>query len=236
MTSVMERNQSEDVASGRRTHDATAIRTGARRPGLPSGRALIGSVLIVTAAAGVLVAHRAATSPPTTRFVVVTRDVPAGTEITADALGSVAIDLPSSLQAVAVADANDVIGAVARHDIAKMDLLRPGDLRDPATTPDAESVVVPVEIETARALAESVHPGSRVHVLATDPDGSGTVVLASDVLVVAVEAGDRDGIGASGTASYRLALPDAEAATAVVDASVRKQLTLVVPEGGADRG
>lgn len=236
MTSVMDRNDADTSRTRGRATNAAATAPATSRRLLPSSRALVGSLLVVIAAAGVLAAHRGATSSPTTRYVVATRDIPAGTQISTGDLGSVAIDLPSNVGAYAVTDADDVVGTIARHDIAEMDLLRPADLSDPATTPDAASVIVPVEVESARALADSVHPGSRVHVLATDPDGAGTVVLATDVLVVAVGEDDQQGIGVSGTEVFRLALPDSQVATAVVDASVRQQLTLVVPEGGADHG
>ena len=76
---------------------------------------------------------------------------------------------------------------------------------------------------------------TRVDLLATDPDGAGTSVLATDVLVVAVDEGDV-GLGATDGTAVRLALTDADAAAAVVDASVRSQLTLVLPQPGTGTG
>ncbi|UDY35798.1 SAF domain-containing protein [Dermatobacter hominis] len=194
---------------------------------------------MVVAAAGVLAAHRAAAAPPTTRVVVVTRDVPAGTVLDAADLGTVAVDLPAGATSVAGDDAQDVVGAVARHDLHEMDLLRPSDTGRAEDEPAPGSVVVPVEVERSRALTGTVRTGSRVDVLATDPDGAGTRVLATDVLVVAVDDED-DGLGAGDGVRFRLALADATAATSVVDASVRSQLTLVLPDqrptDGADRG
>jgi Flp pilus assembly protein CpaB len=221
-----------------RTPTSARAETAHRLPrfrGLPSGRAVVGSALVVIAAAGVLSAHRAAATPPTTRVVVVTRDVPAGAVLEAADLGTVAVDLPAGTGAVSGDDAQEVIGSVARHDLREMDLLRPSDTGRPGSDPAPGSVVVPVEIERARALADRVHPGARVDVLATDPDGTGTQVLASDVLVVAVDDAD-DSLGARGGVGFRLALADAGTATAVVDAAVRSQLTLVLPTGPADPG
>lgn len=202
----------------------------------PSGRALLGAVLVVVAAAGVLSAHRAASQPPTTRWVVATRDVPAGAVLRADDLGTVAVDLPSGIGAVAGSDAEQVVGAVTLRPLRDMDLLRPTDVGDPAETPSAGSVEVPVEVDRGRSMSGSIHSGSRVDVLTTDPDGGGTTTIAQDVLVVSTEEPDADGIGSTDAVRYRLALPDRESATAVVDASVRSHLTLVLPDPGADRG
>ncbi len=203
--------------------------------GLPSGRAVIGSVLVMLAAAGVLAAHRSASAPPSTRYVVVTEDVPAGTVLSASDLGTVAVDLPAGTRAVPADEADGVIGSVVVHDLGEMDLLRPDDVGDADATPVPGSVIVPVEIERARALEGVVHAGSRVDLLATDPEGAGTSVLAADVLVVAVDEGD-DGLGATDGTAVRLALADADAATSVVDASVRSQLTLVLPQPGTGTG
>jgi len=202
-----------------------------RRHALPSGRALIGSALVVVAAAGVLSAHRSATAPTGEQVVVVTRAVPAGTVLTAEDLGAVSADLPSGTASIAAAHASEVIGTRAVHDLHDMDVLRPGDVAAANADLATGSVIVPVEVDRARALRGTVHAGSRVDVLATDPDGAGTAVLASDVLVVDVDAGDDEGIGTSDGIGFRLALPNAAVATAVVDASVRSQLTIVLPSG-----
>jgi Flp pilus assembly protein CpaB len=211
-----------------------------RAIGLPSGRAIVGSLLVVIAAAGVLAAHRSASAPPATRVVVVTRDVPAGTVLEAADLGTVAIDLPAGTTAVDADDADRVVGSVARQDLHEMDLLRPSDTGAAAATPEPGAVVVPVQVERTRALDGVVHAGNRVDVLATDPDGNGTRLLARDVLVVAVDGEDDDGLGADEGVGFRLALADTDVAATVVDAAVRSQLTVVLPDPdrptGADRG
>ncbi len=221
-----------DTARGvqRQRHQPAEPRFG-RRLTLPSGRALIGSALVVVAAAGVLSAHRSATAPTGERVVVVTRAVPAGTVLTADDLGAVTAELPSGTASIAASHARDVIGTRALHDLNDMDVLRPTDVAEANADLATGSVIVPVEVDRARALRGTVHAGSRVDVLATDPDGAGTAVLASDVVVVDVDTGNDDSIGASDGIGFRLALPSTAVATSVVDASVRSQLTIVVPSG-----
>ena len=65
--------------------------------------------------------------------------------------------------------------------------------------------------------------------LATDPDSTGTRTVAGGALVTAVGDDGRDGIGSSSTVLVRLGLPDRDVASAVVDASIRSELSLVLP-------
>jgi len=189
----------------------------------------LGAVLVVLAGIGVLSAHRAASAPTRERWTVVTRDVPAGTTLSAGDLGTVAAELPSGSPAVPATRARTLIGSVTVGPLAEMALVRPGDVVDGSDDIPAGSVEVPVEIERSRDLGDSVRVGSRVDVLSTDPDLDGTTVLATAVPVLDVVDSDDIGIGGGDTVRYRLALPDSDTATAVVDASVRSQLTLVVP-------
>lgn len=194
----------------------------------PSGRALVGGLLVALAAAGVLSAHRAAGAPPTTRYLVLTDEVAAGTPLSAEHLGSIALDLPDEVAAIAEQDASEVLGRVTRTGLAELDLLRPGDLYERGRFVDPDAVEVALELPAPGALLGAIRPGDRVEVLATDPTGDGTVVVATaDV----VDPGDQDpgGIGASSTVTVRLSLADREVATQVVDAAVRTDVTLTLP-------
>ena len=114
--------------------------------------------------------------------------------------------------------------------MSELDLVRPGDLYQRGRFIQPGSVEVPVELDAARALPGALESGSRVDVLSTDPEAEGTVVLARRVRVVDVGDGeDGTGIGPSDGVRLRLAVPDQDTATAVVDAAVRSQLTLVLP-------
>jgi hypothetical protein len=208
-----------------------------RRNRLPGGRATAGAALIVIAAAGVLVAHRSASAPPDSRYVVVARDLEAGHVLARADLGTLAADLPSGVRAVPAAEAGALLGRVTRTSLSELDLIRPTDVVEPGRFTRPGSVEVPVAVDAARAPVGALRTGTRVDVLATDPEGEGTQVLATDVLVVGV---DDDGEGAIGDSSgirVRLAVDGADTATGVVDAAVRAQVTLVLPtprEGGDD--
>lgn len=210
------------------------------RTWLPTGRAVVGGVLVATAATGVLLAHRAAGDLPSTRYVVATADLPAGSVIGAGDLGTIAADLPDDVTAVDEADATDMVGRVTRVPVAAMDLLRPGDVHEPGRFPTADTTEVAVDLPPAQALSGTLRAGDRVRVLSTDAAGAGTTTIAEDVFVSQVGVDDAaGGIGSDGDVRVRLALPDPATAQQVVDAAVRTEITLALPapssvEAGAE--
>ena len=218
--------------------DRVVIRTRARLAGrLPTGRAVVGGLLVTLAAAGVLVAHRSASQPPTTRYVVATRAVAAGATVGTDDLGTIAIELPGEISAVPSSEASDLIGRVAATALEPLELVRPGDVLSAGRFTDPESVEVSLELPPARALEGIIRTGSRVDVLVTDPDGDSTSVLATGVRVTSTGSeaeGGGGGIGDSGSIRVLLSVSDSAQATALVDASLRSDITLVLPRPSGD--
>lgn len=213
----------------------TGVRSPARRRvRVPSGRAVIGALLVVAAAAGVLMSHRSASQPTLHRYLVPSRDLPAGHLISADDLGAVGLDLPDGLGVVPSEAADEAIGRVLRHDLAALDLLRPGDLLERGRFGAPGQIEVSVELPAARALSGTVGAGDQVDVLVTDPSATGTTTLTR-ATVVWVGDDDHAGIGATSNTRLRLAVPDRETAEVLVDAAVRADLTLVLPAPGAER-
>ncbi len=199
---------------------------------LPSNRAVIGGLLVTVAAAGVFVTHRSATTPPTTRYVVLTRTVEPGSAITGDDLGTVALDLPGDLGVVPAEDIDGVVGRTAATRLDELDLLRPGDLFEDGRFTDAGSVEIAVELPAARALDGTIVVGDVVDLLSTDPAGSGTSTVATGVRVSGVDAPEGSGIGADGDVVVRIALPDRTSAEEVTDAAVRTEVSLALPAPG----
>ena len=218
--------------------DRVVIRARARLAGrLPTGRAVVGGLLVTLAAAGVLVAHRSASQPPTTRYVVATRAVAAGATVGTDDLGTIAIELPGEISAVPSSEASDLIGRVAATALEPLELVRPGDVLSAGRFTDPESVEVSLELPPARALEGIIRTGSRVDVLVTDPDGDSTSVLATGVRVTSTGSdteGGGGGIGDSGSIRVLLSVSDTAQATALVDASLRSDITLVLPRPNGD--
>jgi hypothetical protein len=191
---------------------------------------------VTCAAVGVFLTHRAATQPPQSRYLVAVEDIPAGVQLTAEHLGSIAIDLPSGIAAVPEADADDMIGRTVADPIRATSLIGNNSVLEAGRLPTADSVEVTIDVDSARSPLDALAPGDPVHLVATDPAGSGSTVLATDARIASVGADDEQGgIGASGTVSVRLSLPDLKAATDVIDADVRQEVTLVIPNPTATR-
>ncbi|MEX0767348.1 MAG: RcpC/CpaB family pilus assembly protein [Microthrixaceae bacterium] len=243
----MRPNRSADSAQGAEAQTAQAQATSLLKRNLPSGRACVGAVLVTVAATGVLFAHRSATQPPTSRYLVATQLIRSGQIISAQDLGSIAVDLPAELKAIPASQADTLIGRVASTSIAASQLLRPEDALESGRFLDPTAIEVALELPPAQALQGLLQQGSLVDVLATDPEpdpntGLATTVLATGVRVSAVgnpsspDAGSQDangegasGIGAGGQLRIVLSVSGPETATVLVDAARRAEITLVLP-------
>lgn len=208
-----------------------ARRSPRRLPHLPSGRALIGALLVVAAAGGVLMSHRSATQAPLEQYLVASQPLAAGITLSAGDLGAVALDLPDDMGALNAERADEVLGRVLRHDLAELELLRPGDVLDRNRFSVPGQLEVVLDLPPARALWGTVSAGDQVDVLVTDPTGSGTTTLTRTT-VVAIDGHDGDGIGARTSVQVRVAADDRTTAEQLVDAALRTELTLVLPAPG----
>lgn len=223
------RRQHPDAPADRPDEGSRSVPSRRVRHRLPSNRAVVGGILITVAAGGVLIAHREASVPPSTRYVVLTGDVAAGETIGADDLGTIALEIPGDLQVVAGDQVERLVGRTARVGLSELDLLRPDDLLDAGRFTDPATVEIAIALSPARALAGSVAVGSVVDVLSTDPAGTGTSTVTSSALITGLDAPDSAGIGSDGVVVVRLAVADSTAAEVVTDAAVRTDVTLALP-------
>ncbi len=235
MTARSPRTHEHRLASGEA--DDAPTRRRSTRPSsvtwLPTGRGVLGGALIATAVAGVLVAHRAAAQPPTTRYVVATHEIEAGTLVGPDDLGTIVADVPDGTAVVPAEDADRLIGRVAQVPLHPMDLMRDGDLFAKGRFTASAAIEVALELPPTQALLGTLRVGDRVDVMSTDPSGQGTTVIATGVMVTEVADADQDAaIGTSGTSRIRLGVPDSATAEALVDAAVRTEVTLALPGPG----
>ncbi len=218
------------VAEG--ADDRRVVESHRLRHRLPSNRAVVGGLLVAIAAAGVFVAHRSATTPPSSRYLVVTRPVEPGATLASGDLGTVALDLPDDLAVVDADDLDAVLGRTVAVRLDELDLLRPDDLYDAGRFTGADTVELAIELPAARALDGTIATGDAVDVLSTDPAGTGTSTVAERVRVTGVTSPDGSGIGADGNVVVRLGVPDRETAELVTDAAVRTDVTLALPAPG----
>lgn len=225
---VPERPRAGAPSSGR-------SRTVARRPALPTGRAVVGGFLVAVSALGIFTAYARATAAPTTSYVVARHDVAIGTQLAEDDLVALPMKLPEAVAGQAAFDRlSAVVGATTVGPIRKGELVQAGDLvRKRSGSTELE---VSFEIEPARALAGSLRPGESVDVLATFGAGADayTVIVVQQARVLA-SASTRTAL-ATGSDVISLAVASSEAALALTHAVNAGDVTLVRSTGSTASG
>ncbi len=211
--------------------DADVSRTIARRRALPSSRAITGGFLVALAALGVFVAASGAGRTSAATYVVVARDVPAGTTVSAADLTTASMDLPADLAGHAYTDSAAVVGRIAVAHLAAGDLVQASSVLGGDAADSRVQLSIPVE--RARAMDGLLQPGEKVDVLATYATaGAGqTVVVARDAEVRRVDNGSKTGLTATDDTVLVLAVPDADAALAVTHASQAGKVTVLRATG-----
>gem|GEM_PF-4611557 len=195
---------------------------------LPALRAIVGAGLVVASAVGVLLAYSSASRPPTTRFIVVNANLPAGHTLRARDLGAVALTLPTGASAVPAGKASTLLGRRTIGQLRRLDLLRPSDLSQVRSAAVRTGVEVPLEVDRSRTPGRALRSGAVVSVFATDPEGAGTVSVVASATVASVD-NDDESVGAGPGVRVRLQIPDPATAATLIDAAVRSTITLVLP-------
>ncbi len=191
-----------------------AVRRGLRRAVLRRRRLLAALCVAAAVALGV----RAASAPPpaTTTVLTAARDLPAGAPVAADDVVGVEF-APESVPAGAVADpVGQTLAAPLRRGEPVTDVRLVGQSLADA---HPELTTLPVRLPDTEA-ASLLAPGDRVDLVATDPQGGGARVVASDVLVLATPAPD-PATGADTPGVVVVVGVSPVSVTAVADASVR---------------
>ncbi|HEX9765449.1 MAG TPA: SAF domain-containing protein [Nitriliruptorales bacterium] len=208
------------------------------RRGLPGGRAVIGAFLVAAAAVGTFAAYVQATAAPDTRYVVASRDVAPGTELSAADLSLIAMDLPEAVAARAVPEdlAEDLIGTVTVAPLEANDLIL--DSAVAATGDVPGTYVISIPVARSRALQGALWSGQRVDVIATfgrSGGGSETRTVVEGARVVAVS--DASGGLGQSTIVLTLALEDRDLVNDLAHAAVVADVSIVRrgPGTGSDR-
>lgn len=204
-----------------------------------TGRSMTGAALVVVAVGGVLSAHRAAVAPPATSVLTAAGPLPAGTVLSVDDLAAIPAELPADAPILAAELRDELAGRTLLRAVDAGALLAPSDVGAGGTLRPPGSTLVTIEPSAARTPRD-LRPGVIVDVLATDDERGITDLIVRGAVVVGAPGGDGDGdptaIGGSLGTRVELAVADETVATALVDAAVRHELTLVVPTPGSARG
>ncbi len=190
-----------------------------RRAVLVRRRPLAALLVAVAVGSGV----QAATAPPPRTVPVLTaaHDLPAGTTLAERDLvlkefapGSApAAALPTAVGRTLAAPLSEA------EPVTDVRLVGPGPVsNDPTRT------ALPVRLPDA-GMATLLTPGDRIDLLATDPQGSGTQVVAADAFVLAVPAGPSGPAGTGESGRIVLVGTDPSEVTTVAEAGARLFLT-----------
>ena len=209
------------------TATAAPVRAIKPRRGLPSGRAVVGALLITVASVGAFTLANSDDGIPGTSYLVATRPLEAGAQVSSDDLALKPMMLPYEVAANAVASAADVEGAIATRDLVAGDVISARDLIAAATAGGVpvgavHELAMPVSKDR---IASRIANGDRVTVLITlhHDDEHATVVGAEDVLVLRWST---DGSGSS-DGVLTLALGDAMTAMGLAHLVRQGHVTVV---------
>lgn len=212
----------------------TARRSFFPRRGLPSGRAVVGALLVTLAAVGAFATATAADSGPTSEYLVLLHDIEAGDSVQARDVVSMALDLSPTIATHALRSPAGLDGATALSHLHEGSLL---DVRDLNGAPfiDGEPVVsiheltIPVPRDRAPA---SLRRGDRVTVLAYAASDGIVRTALEDALVLSFGQ-ESAGVGSSDTARLTLGLNEP---VAVANATLwsYQALTVVLTTGAID--
>ena len=196
------------------------------RIGLPTGRALVGGLLVALSVIGIFAAHRAATADRRVDYLIVAHDVAGGARLRAEDLALAPMDLYVGTRGRAITNPNDVIGRVAVSPLHEGDLLLRSSTiaaADAATT----SRRVGLSLDAADALGGEVSVGDRVDLVSVPRSEGPAQVIVRGAVVTAVGGTADAGVGSAEHVRLNLDVATEEDARLVVEAHARGGVTLV---------
>lgn len=201
---------------------------------LPSGRAVLGGLLVSLAVAGILIASQLGEDATFQDVVVARQDLAPGTVIEPAHVEEVRMRLADDADWV-VPSADAVIGSVVLGPVGQNEFLQVSNIAEggPDTLPSGLAEVS-IEIESSRAPA-SLSAGELVSILSTTEDGEGsrTMLVADRVTVLSYSTGT-DGDFSGGDTVLRLGVADGDTATAIVSAAVTSDVSVLGVTGAND--
>lgn len=200
-----------------------------RRVGLPSGRAVVGGLLMALAAVGTFLAYAEASADDTIDVLIARRALAPGELIAAGDVELVPVEVPGSVRGLFGA----VDAAVGRQVTSPV---AAGELLLASATAEAvegqESLEVALSLPASRAVGR-LRPGERVDVFSTW-GGDVTELIAVDARVLEVAGGTSRGLGGAEPVVVRLAVADFAQVEALVHAQAAGDVTLVRAAIGSD--
>lgn len=206
-------------------------RTIGRRNTLPSGRAVIGALLVTIAVVGLFAAYRQSQQETGSAHVVVARTVSAGEVITTADLAVRTLDLGEIAERT-FTDPAQAIGSVAVQTLLPGQLLQQANVLQPGAGTDGADVgtfEISFAIDRSRALGGAIVPGEVVDVVATVDDGgtSCATVVVPKARVVSVGSSDPEVLSSRNDFSVTLAVDSDQSVLGLVYAVDEADITIV---------
>lgn len=199
---------------------------------LPSGRAVLGGLLVTLSVLGILVATRLG-DDTTYQYVVVARDdLAPGTVIQADDVAQIRLRLDESADWV-VNDPAEIYGSVVLGPVGRLEFLQHANLAEGNTNAVPSGLAeVSIEVEPGRAPS-SLAPGELISILATYDDGErAKTELVADRVVVLSFGNGSDDFSTTSTV-LRLGVAEGDLASEIVTASLTGDLSIVGVTGAS---
>lgn len=198
--------------------------------GLPTGRAIVGGLLVALSVFGVIALRRSADAPSSRTWLIACHAVaPARRAIGADDLALAAMDLHDLTQSAAFDDPADVIGQIAVNGLGEGELVQRGSIARTAAAPGDERRVG-LSLDPADALNGALVAGDRVDVVSV-PSGEGAAeVIVHGAMVDSIGGESDDSLGSDRAVRLTLVVATEDEARLLVDAHRRGEITLI---GGA---
>lgn len=195
--------------------DATSARRVERRVGLPTGRAVVGGLLMAVAALGTFLAYAGASADDRVDVLVAVAPLRAGDVIAAGDVRTVSVDIEGEVRGL-FGSADAAIGRTVLVPVGAGEFLHASAT---TTEPDrAEPLQLTITVPSHRAVG-GIRPGERVDVFST---------WGSEVTeLIAVDARVVDARTDGGTATVRLGLSDFRQIEALVHAQAAGDITLI---------
>ena len=200
-----------------------------RRRGRPGSRAVVGGLLVATAAVGLFAAASSSGQGPRQTYVVARHELNAGTRLAATDLELVPMELTPSLRSRAFSTPRPLVGATLIAPLGPGELVQASAVV--ARQGDGASRELSFTLERGR-VGPGIKQGERVDLLATYGTGNdaSTVVVVRQALLVAVER-PRTAAGDNGPSTVTVAVDDPADALALAHAIQLGKITLVRATG-----
>lgn len=199
---------------------------------LPTGRAVLGGLLVTLAVLGVLFASRIGDDATFQDVVVAREDLAPGTVLEPQHLAQITIRLADDATWVE-SNPEDLYGSVLLGPVGRLEFIQTSNVA--VGTPDqvpSGLAEVSIEVEPGRAPA-TLSPGELVSVLATfDDTESATTRLIADRVVVLSFSGEGEFGGTDSV--LRLGIADGSIASDIVMASLTGEVSIIGVTGATD--